>query len=67
MKKNIIFAGDFTLLSDQQLESAGGNPILKKLAVSKLERSVFLKNFENSFFDTLILFEKTFPGNTWLF
>ena len=36
MKKNIIFAGDFNLFFDQKLESAGGNPILKKLAVSKL-------------------------------
>ena len=35
-EKNIIFAGDFNLFFDQKLESAGGNPILKKLAVSKL-------------------------------
>ena len=33
--KNIIFAGDFNLFSDQKLEPAGGNPILKKLAVSR--------------------------------
>ena len=36
MKKNIIFAGDFILFFDQKSESAGGNPILKKLAVTKL-------------------------------
>ena len=36
MKKIIIFAGDFNLLFDQKLGSAGGKPILKKLAVSKL-------------------------------
>ena len=35
-EKSIIFAGDFNLFFDQKLESAGGNPILKKLAVSKL-------------------------------
>ena len=35
-EKNIIFAGDFNLLFDQKLESGGGNPILKKLVVSKL-------------------------------
>ena len=35
-EKNIIFAGDFNLFFDQKLESAGENPILKKLAVSKL-------------------------------
>ena len=35
-EKNIIFAGDVHLFFDQNLESAGGNPILKKLAVSKL-------------------------------
>ena len=35
-EKNIIFAEDFNLFFDQKLESAGGNPILKKLAVSKL-------------------------------
>ena len=34
--KDIIFAGDFNLFFDQKLESAGGNPILKKLSVSKL-------------------------------
>ena len=36
MKKNIIFAGHFNLFFDQKLESADGNPILKKLGVSKL-------------------------------
>ena len=36
MKKNIIFARDFNLFFDQKLESAGGNPILKKIAVSEL-------------------------------
>ena len=36
MEKNIIFAGDFNLFFAQKLESAGGNPILKKLGVSKL-------------------------------
>ena len=36
MKKKIVFAGDFNLFFDQKLESVGGNPILKKLAVSKL-------------------------------
>ena len=35
-EKNIIFAGDFNLFFDQKLESAGGNLILKELAVSKL-------------------------------
>ena len=35
-EKNIVFAGDFNLFFGQKLESAGGNPILKKLAVSKL-------------------------------
>ena len=35
-EKNIIFAGDFNLFFDHKLESAGGNPISKKLAVSKL-------------------------------
>ena len=35
-EKNIIFAGDFNLFFDQKLESADGNPILKKLGVSKL-------------------------------
>ena len=35
-EKNIIFTGDFNLLFDQKLESAGGNPILKKLVASKL-------------------------------
>ena len=35
-EKNSIFAGDFNLLFDQKLESAGGNPVLKKLALSKL-------------------------------
>ena len=35
-EKNIIFEGGFNLFVDQKLESAGGNPILKKLAVSKL-------------------------------
>ena len=35
-EKNSIFAGDFNLLFDQKLESGGGNPILKKLALSKL-------------------------------
>ena len=34
--KNIIFAGDFNVYFYQKLESAGGNRILKKLAVSKL-------------------------------
>ena len=29
-EKNIIFAGEFNLLFDQKLESAGGNPVLKK-------------------------------------
>ena len=36
-EKNIIFAGDFNLFFEQKLESAGGNPILKKLAISKLK------------------------------
>ena len=31
-----IFAGNFNMLFDQKLASAGRNPILKKLAVSKL-------------------------------
>ena len=35
-EKSIIFAGDFNLLFGQKLESAGGNPILKNLAISKL-------------------------------
>ena len=35
-EKSIIFARDFDLFFDQKLESAGGNPTLKKLAVSKL-------------------------------
>ena len=35
-EKSIIFAGDFNLFFDQKLESAGGNPILKKLTVSRL-------------------------------
>ena len=29
-EKNIIFAGEFNLFFDQKLESAGGNPVLKK-------------------------------------
>ena len=28
--KKVIFAGDFTLIFDKNLESAGGNPLLKK-------------------------------------
>ena len=36
MKKISFFAGDFNLFFDQKLESDGANPILKKLAVSKL-------------------------------
>ena len=37
-EKNINFEGDFNLFFffDQKFKSAGGNPILKKLAVSKL-------------------------------
>ena len=31
-----MFAGDFNMFFDQKLESAGGNPTLKKLDVSKL-------------------------------
>ena len=31
-----MFAGDFNMFFDQKLEPAGGNPTLKKLAVSKL-------------------------------
>ena len=40
MKKNIIFAENFNLFFDQKLESAVGNLILKKLAVSKLIESL---------------------------
>ena len=35
-EKDIIFARDFNLFFNQKLGSADGNPILKKLAVSKL-------------------------------
>ena len=42
-KKNHFCRG-FNLFFDQKLESAGGNPILKKLAVSKL---IELKEFLN--------------------
>ena len=28
-----------------------------------LERTVFLKNFKNFFYDVLVSFEKIFPGN----
>ena len=28
--KKVIFAGDFNLIFDKNLESAGGNPLLKK-------------------------------------
>ena len=33
------------------------------LTFLRLERRVFLKNFEKYFFDILIPFEKIFPGN----
>ena len=42
-EKSIIFAGDFNLFFDQKLKPAGGNPILKKLAVSKLIESLNLQ------------------------
>ena len=35
-EKYIIFPGDFNLFFDHKLESADGNKLLKKLAVSKL-------------------------------
>ena len=38
-ERNIISAGDFNLFFGQKLESAGGNPILKKLAVNNRNRT----------------------------
>ena len=34
--KKVIFAGDFNLIFDRNLESAGGNPLLKKHSLSKI-------------------------------
>ena len=34
--KNVIFAGDFNLIFDKILESAGGNPFLKKHSLSEI-------------------------------
>ena len=46
MKKNTIFAEDFNLFFDKKLESAVGNLILRKLAVSKLIDSLNLCELE---------------------
>ena len=34
--KKVIFAGDFNLIFDKNLESAGGNPLLKKHSLSEI-------------------------------
>ena len=34
--KKVIFAGDFNLIFDRNLESAGGNPLLKKHSLSEI-------------------------------
>ena len=34
--KKVIFAGDFNLIFDRKLESAGGNPLLKKHSLSEI-------------------------------
>ena len=67
-EKNIIFAGDFNLFFDQKLEFAGGIPILKKLAVSKLielKESLNLCDIwqiRNPKSKTLTFRQRLFPG-----
>ena len=34
--KKVIFAGDFNLIFDRNLESPGGNPLLKKHSLSEI-------------------------------
>ena len=62
--KKVIFAGDFNLIFDKNLESAGGNPLLKKHSLSeiiKLNENLNLCDFGGCVIKTIHL-QKHFTG-----